>query len=216
MKKVIITITIAIWTLIVFSQTSQTIEFSIEGMTCQGCVNTATGVLKNVEGVESVSIDLASKKAIVTGNINVTEESLKKAIKSRTNFEPLFASEKLVEPLSNEERNGLDIKSIEGGGKIKFKDHLATGKVTIFDFYADWCAPCKVFTPKVERLLLKDKNIALRKVDLVDWKSKLAVQLTNDYKLPALPFTLVFDGEGNLLGKVEGNKIEVLEEILRQ
>ena len=36
-------------------------------MTCEGCARAVRGVLKNVEGVESVDIDLQSQKVTVTG-----------------------------------------------------------------------------------------------------------------------------------------------------
>jgi copper chaperone CopZ len=183
-------------------------------MTCQSCVNTAIRILKQIDGVDSVSVDLNSKQAIVIAYSKMTEKDLKTALDTKTNFEALFAGETLPQPLTEKEKEGLDIKTIKGGNKIKFINHLAQGKITIFDFYADWCSPCKVFSPKVERLLLEQNMLALRKVDVVDWKSNLAKQLTKKYKLPFLPFTLIFDDKGNLLGKVEGNNIEKVKKII--
>ena len=199
-----------------YSQNQKTFEFTIEGMTCQGCVNTATQTLKKVKGVDSVSVDLDSKRAFVVTDSNVTTADLKKSLESETNFEALFSGETLPQPLTEKEKEGLDIKTIKGGDKINFKDHFTEGKITIFDFYADWCGPCRVFSPKAERLLLLYDNLALRKVDIVDWKSALAKQLTKDYKMPALPFTLIFDDKGKFLGKVEGNDIEKVKEIINK
>ena len=101
------------------------------------------------------------------------------------------------------------------GNAIRIKDHLARGKVTIFDYYADWCGPCHLLSPKLERLVLRYENVALRKVDLVDWKSKAARQATREFKLPGLPFTQVYDDRGKLLGQVEGNAIEEIEKLIR-
>jgi len=201
-------------TLVSFGQTTKTFDFKIQGMTCQSCVNTAIRILKQIDGVDSVSVDLNSKQAIVIAYSKMTEKNLKTALDTKTNFEALFAGETLPQPLTEKEKEGLDIKTIKGGNKIKFINHLAQGKITIFDFYADWCSPCKVFSPKVERLLLEQNMLALRKVDVVDWKSNLAKQLTKKYKLPFLPFTLIFDDKGNLLGKVEGNNIEKVKKII--
>ena len=201
-------------TLVSFGQTTKTFDFKIQGMTCQSCVNTAIRILKQIDGVDSVSVDLNSKQAIVIAYSKMTEKDLKTALDTKTNFEALFAGETLPQPLTEKEKEGLDIKTIKGGNKIKFTDHLAQGKITIFDFYADWCNPCKIFSPKVERLLLEQNMLALRKVDVVDWKSNLAKQLTKKYKLPFLPFTLIFDDKGNLLGKVEGNNIEKVKKII--
>jgi len=197
-----------------YSQSQKTFEFTIEGMSCKVCANTATQILKKVKGVNSVSVDLDSKRAIVVADIDVTTDALKKSLEAASNFEALFPGEMLLQPLTDKEKEGLNIETIKGGDKIDFKNHLTEGIITIFDFYADWCAPCKVFSPKVERLLLDYDNLALRIVDIVDWESALAKQLTKDYQLPALPFTLIFDDKGKVLGKVVGNDIEQVKEII--
>ncbi len=41
------------------------IELPIEGMTCEHCVRTVTGALKKVEGVRSVDVSLADRRAVV-------------------------------------------------------------------------------------------------------------------------------------------------------
>ena len=203
----------ALGSMFTFAQSIQTYTFTIEGMTCEACANTATKALQSIKGIDNVTVDLDSKVAIVRGN--VSKEAIKKAILNKTNFEVLFEGETLLKPLSNEELEKLDILVIKGGKKIKFKDHLAETKITIFDFYADWCAPCRVFSPKLEHLIKNNPNIALRKVDIVSWKSNLSKQLTNNYKMPALPFTLIFNAKGKLLGKVEGNKIDKVKSIIK-
>jgi len=196
------------------SDSLNTYEFSIEGMTCGNCANTATNVLKNVKGVKEATVDFETKKAKVVASNRLTEQQIKDAIKTKTNFEALFSGDELVKPLTEEEKKNTDIKTIKGGSKLNFKDQLTAGKITVFDFYADWCGPCRIYSPKAERMALKYPNVALKKADIVDWNSELSKQLTKEYKMPALPFTLIFDDKGNLLGKVEGNRIEEVEQII--
>ena len=52
--------------------------YTIEGMTCNHCRMSAEKALQNVEGVTSASVDLATKRAVITGS--ATEEALRKAI----------------------------------------------------------------------------------------------------------------------------------------
>ncbi|PCJ85575.1 MAG: hypothetical protein COA57_07465 [Flavobacteriales bacterium] len=196
----------------IFAQ-SKTIEFTVEGMTCGNCANTVQQALTKLEGVENATVDFPTKKATVVAK-NVTHEQLRKTV-ADANFEAIFSGEEMVKPLSDEDKKRVDIETIKGGNKIKIKDHLTEGKITIFDFYADWCGPCRVFSPKVEQMLLRHKNLVLKKVDVVSWKSSLSKQLTKEYQFPALPFTLIFDDKGNLLGRVEGNHIEQVEEIIK-
>lgn len=194
-----------------FSQ--KTFEFTVEGMSCETCAETAYKVLQ-FDGVISASVDFATKKATVVAEDGMTEAGLKKRMYEHSNFEALFAGESLVKPLTESERAGLDIKSLPPGEKIKFKKEVVPGKITVFDFTAKWCGPCRIYTPKVERLLLKYPNLAVREADILEWDSDLGKQLTSEYQMPSLPFTLVFDDRGKLLGTVIGNNIEELEAIV--
>jgi len=212
MKNYLLIILLLFATVLMYAQTNQTFNFKIEGMSCDACANSATKILQSIKGAESVQVIFGTKKAIVRGN--VSKRDIKKAMQEMSNFEIVFEGDSIVKPLTADELKSLDIKTIKGGSKIKFKNYLAIGKITIFDFYADWCAPCRVFSPKLEHLIKNNSNVALRKVDIVTWKSELSKQLTKNHKMPALPFTLIFNDKGNLLGRVEGNKIEAVELIV--
>ncbi|HPR64430.1 MAG TPA: permease [Thermoanaerobaculia bacterium] len=48
-------------------------EFSIQGMTCQGCVSTVNRAIRKVNGVETVSVDLREGQATVTGDFDAEE-----------------------------------------------------------------------------------------------------------------------------------------------
>lgn len=54
---------------------------SIEGMTCGHCVGHVADTLNKVEGVMSVSVDLAGKKADVDADESVSDDTLKAAVK---------------------------------------------------------------------------------------------------------------------------------------
>ena len=192
---------------------AQEMSFKVEGLTCEMCANTATSALKAIKGVKTARVDFNSKQGVVELDGTVTQQQIKDAIASK-NFEAVFADDTKIKPLTEAEKKGLDIAEIKGGTKLKFKEHLIEGKITIFDFYADWCGPCKLFSPKLERLVKENGELALVKVDLVDWKSPIAKQLTNQYQLPALPFTLVFNDSGKLIGKIEGNNIEAVKTVI--
>jgi thiol-disulfide isomerase/thioredoxin len=211
MKNYILTLFILLLTIVAFGQ--KTFEFTVEGMSCETCAETATKVLQ-FDGIISASVDFATKKATVVADENMTEADIKNRMYSESNFEALFAGESLVKPLTEAEKAGLDIKSMLPGEKIKFKKEVAAGKITVFDFTAKWCGPCRIYTPKVERLLLKYPNLAVREADILEWDSDLGKQLTSEYQMPSLPFTLVFDDRGKLLGTVIGNNIEELEAII--
>ncbi|MCZ6599568.1 MAG: thioredoxin domain-containing protein [Acidobacteria bacterium] len=195
-------------------QASTILEFSVLGMTCDTCADTATGALAEIPGVLQATVDYDTTVGRVQTDGSVTRDNIREGL-GTLGFEPLFAGETGIEPLSDDIRASLDIQTVSHGKAIRIKAHLAPGKLTVFDFYADWCGPCHLLTPKLERLVLRYENVALRKVDLVDWKSKAARQATREFKLPGLPFTQVYDDRGKLLGQVHGNAIDEIENLIQ-
>ena len=58
--------------------------FTISGMSCGGCVNSLTRVLKSVEGIEPIRIEVG--KAQLRLGDNVTSQTVKDAV-ARAGFE---------------------------------------------------------------------------------------------------------------------------------
>lgn len=72
-----------------------------------------------------------------------------------------------------------------------FKDEVASG-VTLVDFWAEWCGPCKMLAPTVDELAADyDGKATIAKVD-IDQESNLA----QEYGVSSIPTVLVIkDGE---------------------
>lgn len=194
---------------------STLLEFSVLGMSCGTCADSATEALAAVPGVLEHAVDFDSKQAHVRSDGTVTRDQIRDAL-ANLGFEARFEGDMLdSDPLPEEVRSGLDIQTVSHGEKIRVKDHLTPGKITVFDYYADWCGPCHLLSPKLERLVLKYEDVTLRKVDLMDYDSDAARQATREFSMPGLPFTRVFNDRGKLLGQVHGNNIEDIEAIVR-
>lgn len=74
---------------------------------------------------------------------------------------------------------------------------VTDAKLTVIDFYATWCGPCKTMTPIVEKMKAKFPNVEFKKVD-IDQEQEMAMQ----YQIDAVPtFILKTDkGEERLVG----------------
>ena len=84
----------------------------------------------------------------------------------------------------------------------------------IVDFWAEWCGPCHVLTPKIEKLVQENANVALRTVDLKHWDTAVAKQATKEFRVAALPYVRVYGPDGKFVGEVLGNDIEKIRKLV--
>lgn len=118
-------------------------------------------------------------------------------------FEPLPA---LVE--------GADLAEIshEGEDVPDLAAHAVMGKVTLFDFHAVWCAPCRQVDAHVFPLLGKRKDLALRKLNVVSWETPLAARYLTD--VAGLPYIVVYGKKGKRVAAVEGLDLKKLDKAI--
>jgi copper chaperone len=55
-------------------------ELIIEGMKCEGCASTVREKFEAIEGVQSVTIDLANKKAIIESQSDIHKDTFVSAL----------------------------------------------------------------------------------------------------------------------------------------
>ena len=103
-----------------------------------------------------------------------------------------------------------DVKVASKGDAFAIEEQLVSGKYTIFDFYADWCAPCRALDPQLRRLASKRTDVAVRKVDIIDWESAVV----REFGITALPHMKIYDPKGVLIGEGD-DAYRVLEDVLR-
>jgi thiol-disulfide isomerase/thioredoxin len=92
-------------------------------------------------------------------------------------------------------------KIISFGQEIKIENYLVAGKTVIFDFYSEYCPPCRLLSPRLSKLAEKRKDIVLIKVDInregtsgIDWGSPVAQQ----FNLHSIPHMKIYSPEGKL------------------
>ena len=82
------------------------------------------------------------------------------------------------------------------------KDLLDT-QITILDFYAEWCGPCRSLTPTINELITEyanDKNVKILKIN-VDEQPAIA----NKFNVRGIP-NVVFIKDGELVTRFSGGK----------
>jgi thioredoxin 1 len=101
---------------------------------------------------------------------------------------------------------------ISHGAQVDINKHLALGGVTVVDFYADWCGPCRQLSPSLEQMARTDPEIALRKIDIVNWRTAVARQ----FNVHSIPQVNVYNRGGSLIGTLNGADIETIKSYVAQ
>ena len=79
-----------------------------------------------------------------------------------------------------------------------FLDEIKSG-VTLVDFYADWCGPCKMIAPIVEELSTEMQGKAsIAKLNIDD-----SQQTTSDFQVTSIP-TLILFKNGKEINRIVG------------
>ena len=91
--------------------------------------------------------------------------------------------------IGNEEESGMEIMKVTSSN---FEEEvLNSDKTVLIDFYADWCGPCKMFSPIVEAVAAENEDIKVVKID-VDNAQDIAIK----YQVMSIPTTVVIkDGK---------------------
>jgi copper chaperone CopZ len=187
------------------SAAADSLTFKIVGIDCGACAPPAEKALRSVAGVTSARVDAGAKTATVDVPAGFNREALRTAL-SNAGFEAVFAGEtpRDIEPLPPDVVQTLDIRSFTDGRRVDIAKILAPGKVTIVDFYADWCGPCHVLEARLQRLMHGTKpGLALRRVNIGKWDNDAAKQAT-ELRAAALPYIRVYDAHGRFVTAVTG------------
>jgi thioredoxin 1 len=83
--------------------------------------------------------------------------------------------------------------------------------ITIVDFWAPWCGPCKTISPILDQIQTENKDVRVVKINVDEADDNTSKTLIQENNIRAIPFLSIYkDGQivDNIIGVVPKSHIE--------
>lgn len=181
------------------ASTSKTV-LSMREIDCAMCGTNAMDALKTQPGVDKMSFDRQSAELTIHYDPDkIQPRALAQVAGDAAGVRVLIGEGKGTYLKMDGWPEGADVRIIKS-----VKDPLTPvpGKVTVFDFYAKWCGPCRQVDADLRKMVEAGANIAVRKIDIGDWDNPIAK--THMKGIAELPYVRIHGLDGALVDTIVG------------
>lgn len=189
--------------------------YAFQEIDCSSCLSAVAKQLSQRDGVVTAEVDKSAVVVRVTYDTTaISPEGLDEVVAAKgfswsRELETGSWAPEIAFP------EGTDVQTISHDGEaVDLTAHLAPGKVTVFDFYAPWCGPCRVMTRELKEIVASRSDVAVRKVNIADWDRPVVAQHLKG--VANIPYLLLFGKDGQRLLALVGVKKQELRQAIAQ
>lgn len=210
---------LALITTTLLASDGKTVTLSLQDIDCQSCGQAVAKMLRREDGVRSTSFDLVSAEITVEladkqGRTPPRVDDLIERVR-RAGYRAVAGGGQGRYLPSEDFPEGLDVEWLSRAGEeADVESGLVDGKVTVVDYYAIWCGPCREIDKEMKRILAEAPDVALRKINVVDWSSPVAREHLGN--VGGLPYVEVYSTTGKRVAAIEGLDLERLRKAIEK
>jgi thiol-disulfide isomerase/thioredoxin len=186
--------------------------YSIQGADCASCGEKIKGALKKAKGIKKTEFDMHKVELTVEMEDGVPDSVVLEAAE-KVGLRAIVGAGQGAYLPKEPYPAGADMLELNKEGEaVGPLDKLRVAdKFTVFDVYADWCGPCRDVDKKLREIVAKRPDVAVRKLNLVDFDSPLAQELG----IEMLPHLVVFTPQGKKT-EIHGAELGKIDKALKK
>lgn len=102
--------------------------------------------------------------------------------------------------------------AVRDGQAFAVADILVPNKITVIDYFADWCAPCIALGEELDVYVKENPHVVVQRVDIVDWESPaVAGHIKSEQGIPILD---IYDTHGKLVQRLVQGETSRFREVI--
>jgi thiol-disulfide isomerase/thioredoxin len=184
---------------------------SLAQLQCATCADSLAKELSQQSGVRKATFDRRRAELTVVASPLVDAVALARSLPKDEEFDILPGPGQGSYLAWTPPPAGADMKVVvtEGADVADLAAFVVPGKVTLVDFSAIWCEPCRSLEEHVASIATKRSDLAYRKLDVGDWDSPLARHYLA--QVPSLPYVVVYSRAGQRVDAFSGLNLARLD-----
>lgn len=184
---------------------------SLARLQCASCADALAKEISRQSGVRKATFDRRRAELTVVASPSVDALGLAQSMPKDEPFDILPGPGRGGYVAWTPPPAGADMKvaATDGVDVADLASLVVPGKVTLVDFSAIWCEPCRSLEEHVATLAAARSDLAYRKLDVGDWDSPLARHYLA--RVPSLPYVIVYSKSGQRLDAFAGLDLQRLD-----